>query len=207
MEAALAFTGLAASLVTLLAVVHDSCKTIHAVSGFYKKAPRLLIQLKDDVDRTEDLLRAIVIQSRRRKSELVSEELRELWDKTRAQLETDYKEINSIVKKLHKKSRVNFYFKGDQIESLKIRIGRHIETLILIRSLATRYFGRQISSQAVVLMILKRSDCKCGFSSGSRGVEESTPSIAHYHFHSLVTPDGHFPSTDFTSIAPTDSAP
>jgi hypothetical protein len=137
-EAVIAFAGLAASLVTLVAVVNDSCKTVHEIWGFYKEAPKLLVQVRDNLDLIRALLVAIESASRSRGSQIVSKELQRLWQKTKKQMERDFKDLQTEFQKLIGSGRVKFYFAQDRLGRIQSRICKHIETLQLIKSLAIR---------------------------------------------------------------------
>ena len=160
-EAAIAFTGFAASLVTLVAVVNHSCKTVYEIWKFYEDAPKLLVQVKESLGLSRALLHAIRAASKERGSQITSLELQTLWRSTKTRMENDFQDLNVEITRLCGGNKVKFYFLQDRIGKLQKRVHKHVRTLQLIKTMAIRQETSLILSDFVEMLTgFQRSNCQ-----------------------------------------------
>jgi hypothetical protein len=133
--------GLLASVVTLVAVINDTCKVCIEIHEFYNKASMLARRLQDDLNISRVLVSAIISELNSQDNEQVSPQLREIWTDASGRMVSDYKELYTELLKLRGHGRVTLFFARDGIARLQKNIARHIGTLQLVKAVV---IGNQI---------------------------------------------------------------
>lgn len=139
--------GLAASLITLVGLATDGCKTIHRLRSGFKHAPAHLQQLETDLNTLQALLTEIERTSRATGTAKLSSELQEVWQTSENRMRQDLQAFKEVVEELQgvpgaspstRKlilSRIRCAISDDKVLRYRLAFKSHIQILNLVDSL------------------------------------------------------------------------
>lgn len=141
--AVVAFTGFAASVITIVGLVTESCKTLYNLQAKVKHASEDFQRLSEKLRTLERLLAEL--QKSVVGEDDVSTETQTVWKETVAQMEADMSRFNSLLRQLEKKMgteslsglnvrmRVKWVFMDDPVADYNNRLAWHIQSLQMIQ--------------------------------------------------------------------------
>lgn len=147
-SAVLAFTGLSASLITIVDTIFELSKKMHELQKKFKHAPRKILQLHQDLQNLRALVMAI--QARFSSDEAINypSALRAVCESFIVQLERDLQELENIVDRSNSKlnfpagkvfkERVQHVLAESTINEFHSRISTHIGYMIMVQTLMNK---------------------------------------------------------------------
>ena len=144
LTATLTFIGLSASLVTLLAAIGDTSKSLFELQRKIKNAPRSVERLRQDLQDILVLLTVIKDQSLKYEELDVPEALQLLWNRFVLQLESDLREFKATLSTFKLsgkglKARIGYVFGEGILNEFQKRYSAHIQTLIMVQIMMDGY--------------------------------------------------------------------
>lgn len=115
MEAAVTVVGFAASLVTLIAVVGDSARTVHTLWSNFRDSPTNLKRLSHVIAENEALLKDMQAVSDAYEQVGIPESLLTRWNSTYNKVCNDFRELDLEM------SKISDYTKGSEITRKHVR--------------------------------------------------------------------------------------
>ncbi len=137
--------GLAASLVTLLALATNSCESLYNLHRRIKSAPDDIIRLQRDAEALKTLLQELHQSAAEIGDDDISEELRKLWAKQEDSLRQDLEDFQRLADRLvdrlqstnllekHVWTRVRRVLSEDTVQQYHAKFSSHMQLLGLIQ--------------------------------------------------------------------------
>ncbi|KAL9080451.1 MAG: hypothetical protein Q9157_000765 [Trypethelium eluteriae] len=157
LSAVLAFTGLGASLITLVDAISEVSTKLLEVRRKFKDAPRSILELNDDLEKLRAL--SIAIQARFSRDEAAEDPhtLRIICESFIERLEKELRELHMVVNRSSAKStltvgvgfkaKVQHVLAESTVQEFRGRIGTYIMYLDMVHTLLNTYVAVQSSNQ------------------------------------------------------------